>query len=219
MKVLAISDIHEQQYLMTDTCYKEEYDLVIVGGDITGEGCLNRYESFLKWLNKIPCSNKLIIAGNHDFQFYLPSHRKEALELTDKYNAIYLEDQLIEVNNKKIYGFPWTPVFFNWAFMLERGGEQLKRNISFIPENLDILVSHGPCYGILDMNKAGHLCGCEQLRDHVAKVKPKYHLFGHIHTNTGIPQEYITPDTTYYNISICDEKNRPLNAPRIFILN
>jgi Icc-related predicted phosphoesterase len=218
MKVLALSDTHEKEHLLlNDPIYLDYYDLVLVGGDVTGDGCLFKYEQFLKWLNTICATHKIIIAGNHDFQFYLPSKRKEALELTKQYNCIYLEDQLIEIDGKRIYGFPWTPVFFNWAFMLERKGEQMQRNVNFIPENLDILLTHGPCYSILDSNKAGHLCGCETLKERVELIKPKYHLFGHIHSyNKEVPREYITASTTYYNISICDERNKPISQPRVF---
>lgn len=60
----------------------------------------------------------------------------------------------------------------------EKEGEKLW---SMIPENTDILVTHGPPYGILDTNIQNQHTGCPHLLQRVLAIKPRLHVFGHIH--------------------------------------
>lgn len=182
-------------------------DILIHAGDITNKGSLEDVEDFNQWLGDLPHKHKIIIAGNHDFCFEKQNNDARAL-LT---NGIYLQDELIEILNLKIYGSPWQPWFFDWAFNLPRGVE-LKKKWDLIPENTDILVTHGPPYGILDKTKQNKMVGCEELSKRIEFIQPKYHIFGHIHEDYG---ERIINQTTYINCSTCNYGYEPINKPII----
>jgi Icc-related predicted phosphoesterase len=94
----------------------------------------------------------------------------------------YLEHEFVEVEGIKIFGSPYTPEFYDWAFMYK---PQEGIHIWNIPhKEIDILVTHGPPLGILDQVQRGNT-GCLDLLNLIHKVKPKYHLFGHIHEAYG----------------------------------
>jgi Icc-related predicted phosphoesterase len=91
-----------------------------------------------------------------------------------------------EVNTVSIYGSPWQPEFCDWAFNLQRQGPELLARWRQIPANVDILITHGPPYNILDTVATGEKCGCEHLAVEVKKrIKPRIHIFGHIHETYG----------------------------------
>ena len=129
---------------------------------------------------------------------------------------MYLEDSGVEIKGLKIYGSPHQPTFFDWAFNVRRG--KLKQYWDRIPEGLDILITHGPPKGILDQSEphlgSEHL-GCDELMAAVERVKPKLHVFGHIHGGYG-KVGYV--NTTFINASICDEQYRPTNQPWVIEL-
>jgi Icc-related predicted phosphoesterase len=125
--------------------------------------------------------------------------------------VVYLLDKMVEIDGIKIYGSPWQPRFYDWAFNVNRG-EAIAKKWELIPENLDILVTHGPPYGMLDDTINGMRVGCEELYKKVVQVKPKYHIFGHIHFGYGMR---VMEDTTYINAASLGEnyqytKNRPI---------
>lgn len=178
-------------------------DLLIVAGDITACDKLNQWKEFFQWLKKQPYDKKIVIAGNHDgfFKSGFPMNQKEANDLKEVQDFLkvmgedidvdfeYLCDFGTEYKGLKIYGSPWTPEFCNWHFMLPRG-EQLKEKWDLIPDDTDILITHGPAMGILDSvyrvaySKLDRV-GCADLRDAVERVRPKLHVFGHIHASYG----------------------------------
>jgi Icc-related predicted phosphoesterase len=166
-----------------------------------------------KWLQSLPHSHKIVIAGNHDWLF--ERQKKQAIELlkADYPNIVYLEDSGIEIMGLKFYGSPWQPWFYSWAFNVTRG--QLHKYWDLIPSGLDILVTHGPPMGILDQ-AAAHLgsehVGCAELITAVERTKPKIHVFGHIHGGYG-KRQY--GDTAFYNAAAVDEAYRPVNKPWI----
>jgi hypothetical protein len=61
-------------------------------------------------------------------------------------NCIYLENEFTIVHGYKIYGSPLTPEFCGWAFMYQTD-EEAKKNWEKVPDDVDILVTHGPPYG------------------------------------------------------------------------
>lgn len=101
-------------------------------------------------------------------------------------NCIYLEDSGTKVGGLNIYGSPWQPVFCDWAFNLERG-DPLRAVWKKIPDGTDILITHGPPIGHGDILKGGsERSGCVDLLMEIQKrVRPKYHIFGHIHEGYG----------------------------------
>src|SRR5689334_8867342 len=94
-----------------------------------------------------------------------------------------------------------------------------------IPEGLDVLITHGPPWGIMDRNIKGDLCGSKALYDHVFRVKPRVHVFGHIHEggNNKVGHHGIAKaqGIHFYNVAwvALDENGpRPPNPPRVLDL-
>lgn len=175
-------------------------DVLLFGGDLTNFGSQTDVARFDEWLAGLPHRHKFVIAGNHDYPF-----ENDANLLR---HATYLQDQLVEVEGLSIYGSPWQPIFCRMAFNLS--GPQLRERWSQIPQQLDILITHGPPRGVLDCTSRGVRVGCEELAQRVAQIRPKIHLFGHIHEGYG-QQEL--DGVHYCNASICDLGMRPNNRP------
>ncbi|KAL6307091.1 Metallo-dependent phosphatase-like protein [Sparassis latifolia] len=111
-------------------------------------------------------------------------------ELATSANILYLEDQQHEFRVKEggrlwsVYGSPWSPDFYNWAFNYERS-LQAEKIVSSIPKT-DILLTHGPPFGILDETITHEQVGCETLAMRLATtLRPRLHVFGHIHEAHG----------------------------------
>ena len=166
------------------------------------------------WLRAKPHKHKIIVAGNHDWLF--EKNLVLALEFMRGEGIVYLQDSEVTIEGLRFYGSPWQPWFCNWAFNVPRGG--LRPYWDKIPNGLDFLITHGPPMGILDQ-AVPHLgsehVGCRDLMDVVEIVKPKYHVFGHIHGSSGT-RKY--ENTTFINASVCDEAYRPVNFPKVIEL-
>lgn len=128
-------------------------------------------------------------------------------------NCIYLEDELLELWGVRIYGSPWQPEFCRWAFNVPRGTACLDK-WNQIPPGVDILVTHTPPVGHGDLCCSGVRAGCVELLSTVQqRVKPKYHVFGHVHEGYGITSD---GRIIYVNASTCDINYLPNNAPIVF---
>jgi len=206
MKLLLLADIHCQQDHLNNL---PSADVMIVAGDFCSYGNSKEAARFLQWYEKQPSPFKLLIAGNHDRCFEYPEKRASLLSKAP--SIIYLQDQEIVIDGVKFYGSPWQPEFYNWAFNLPRG-EPLRKKWAAIPDDCDVLITHGPPAGIADKNLDGINCGCEDLLDRVIQVKPQVQVFGHIHLGYGMNYQSIPP-TTFINCSICTEDYRPDNPP------
>jgi len=207
MRLVCVSDTHGYH----DAMRVPDGDVLIHAGDLTKRGTLEEVRAAGEWLTKLPHKHKLVVAGNHDFLFERDPAAARAL-LT---HATYLEDEAVEIDGVRFYGSPYTPEFFNWAFMLPRG-EALRAKWSRIPNDIDVLVTHGPPHKILDRTAHGDHAGCEALAERVAELKPQLHVFGHIHEGYGIRDD---GPTRYVNASICTFDYRPKNTPMIFELS
>lgn len=174
-------------------------DILVHAGDITKSGEVETVEDFNAWLGALPHRHKVVIAGNHDFCFAWEPERCRAL-LT---NAHYLQDQAITLDGLKFYGSPWQPVFFDMAFNLRRG-RALRDKWLKIPRGTDVVVTHGPPRGIGDQLANGEAVGCADLLDVVNLLRPKVHVFGHIHGGHGLTRG---EHTVFVNASVCDEQD------------
>ncbi|MCM8542529.1 MAG: metallophosphatase domain-containing protein [Lentisphaeraceae bacterium] len=199
MKFTVISDTHNKHSSLD----LGSGDVLLHCGDFSGRGTSQQIIHFNEWINQQDFKYKVVIAGNHDFMFENDPEAAQKL-LTD---VIYLQDSFIEIEGIKIYGSPWQPWFFDWAFNLKRGKE-LADKWAMIPEDTDILLTHGPPSGIGDITSRGDHAGCEDLLVRVKQIKPKFHCFGHIHEHSG---QWQIDDTTYINASICDLAYNPTN--------
>lgn len=207
MKTTFISDTHGQHESVTKLI-SGETELLIHAGDVSKLGTLPEVQSFLDWFEDLPVKHKVFIAGNHDF--LLERSRTLFRSLLENYSTFhYLEDSEIEIEGIRIWGSPVSPFFFNWAFNEHRGAP-IRRYWEMIPEGLDILVTHGPPFGVLDKTARGEAVGCEDLFEIIEKTKPRYHVFGHIHEAYGI---FKNQHTTFINASVLNLKYELKNLP------
>lgn len=179
-------------------------DVLIHAGDLCRVGSLDELAVACDFLDALPHRYKIVVAGNHDRAF--EEQPAAARTLVEKF--IYLQDQSCIIEGIKFYGSPWTPQFNDWAFNLPRGAP-LAEKWALIPENTNVLVTHGPPFGIGD--NSGLVPGregCAELLLRVQQVAPRLHLFGHIHQNPGRWQ--IGP-TTFVNATT-DECLRPVTV-------
>lgn len=210
MRITCIADLHGHLPNLIGG------DLLIVAGDLTARDTEKQVDEFGKWLAKQKYDLKVFIGGNHDGFLQKNFVPVECIDI------VYLCDSGTEFEGLKIWGSPWTPEFYDWHFMKKRGPE-LKAVWDKIPDDVDILVTHGPPYGILDKvvlsgrgDEFKH-AGCEELLKRLENIKPKLHVFGHIHSDGGKQLIYKRPgygvenNTLCVNAAIMDEDYRPIN--------
>lgn len=205
MKLVLISDTHGQHRELN----LPKGDVLVHAGDITFRGEHEITADFNAWLGELPFAHKVVIAGNHDFNFeLLPEQGKEFLS-----NAIYLNDSGCEIDGVKFWGSPIQPWFMNWAFNRQRG-EEIKKHWDLIPDGTDVLITHGPPSGLLDQPFGKQpSVGCWDLFEAIERVKPQLHVFGHIHGGYGERQ---FQGVQYVNASVVDEAYKLKNAPIIY---
>jgi Icc-related predicted phosphoesterase len=167
-------------------------------------GHLRDVAAFDDWLAGLPHPHKLVIAGNHDFCFERQPAESERLIK----HAHYLRDTGVTLAGLRFYGSPWQPWFFDWAFNLKRGPE-IRAKWDLIPEGVDVLITHGPPAGHGDLTTRGDRAGCADLLDALDRVRPRLHVFGHIHEGYG---QTLAGATRCINASICNVNYAPANA-------
>jgi len=211
-KILCISDTHDKHNLIPKE-WLEDADIIIHAGDISNVGGLSEIEYFCEWFSSLSqYKHKIFIAGNHDFGFEDKSI--EANEIVRKYpNITYLQDSSVTVEGLKIYGSPWQPEFFDWAFNLPRNGKQIESKWNAIDADTDILITHGPAWGMLDVTPGNLRVGCEVLTEKIANSKIRTHICGHIHHSYG---EMMRDWTHYINAATLNERYEVQNPPIIF---
>lgn len=198
MRVVCISDTHNHRIAVPDG------DLLLHAGDATARGTTKQILAFNEWLGSLPHRHKVIISGNHDFGF---ERDPEARNLIT--NATYLQDEEVTVDGVRIWGTPWQPRFYDWAFNLDRG-EPLRAIWAKVPTGIDILLCHGPPQGILDRCHDGARVGCEELTAALSRIRPRLCVFGHIHEDHG---KLHRDGTLFVNASICNLQYQPVQPP------
>lgn len=184
MKAWIISDTHG----LHDKLVIPLVDMVIHAGDAgtykNPSMNVNGVLDFLAWYRHLGIPNKILIAGNHDGSIEKGLIPKSAFD-----GIHYLQHEAKTIAGLKFFGSPYTPSFNDWAFNISRN--QLEQYWKDIPEDTDILVTHGPPKGILDltMDQDGHpfQCGCKALWNRVKRIQPKFQIFGHIHEEADFP--------------------------------
>jgi len=232
MKIVCISDTHGLHKSMEHLL--PEGDILIHAGDCTNVGKEKEIEEFIYWFQNLKgFDTKIFIAGNHDLGFEHYNgvrHNNEAPWLHHLLNeenlsqsdVVYLHDSEFIIESPefsrpiKFYGSPWQPEFYNWAFNLPRNGWELEVKWKDIPEDTDVLITHGPPHGVRDFTPNNLQVGCELLRFRVEHLNPPVHIFGHIHGAYGAAQ---IGETLYVNASTCTERYKPTNKPIIIELN
>lgn len=216
LRITCISDTHNKHNVLDN--FLPGGDILIHAGDMTGRGYRAELENFFKWYDGIQdYGHKLFIAGNHDFGFEEDNELYRGL-LTGYKTIDYLQDELLMVGEEysdmvKIWGSPWQPEFYNWAFNLPRGSS-LSEKWGMIPLDTDILITHGPPFGKLDrVDGVNENVGCVDLMGRIKVVKPKICVFGHIHEGAGY---VFDGDTHFINASILDGRYTFRNRPITF---
>lgn len=201
MKICAIADTHDNHRQIKIP----ECDVLIVAGDFTchRSPVLANYVDFNDWLGEIPLSitRKLVVAGNHDTLF----EKNPSLARSVLTNCTYLEDSGTSIEGINFWGSPWTPFFNSWVFM--KPDEMLEQYWHRMPDETNVLITHGPSFGVLDKNDIGQNCGSYSLLERVSQLAQlKLHVFGHIHESFGTEGKFI-------NASQTDLWNRLVNQP------
>jgi Icc-related predicted phosphoesterase len=216
MIIDCISDLHGYLPELTGG------DLLIIAGDLTAMDTDKEHFDFMENIGyhqmfKDKYEKVIYIAGNHDGFLDPKTKRHGRLRTPRHWNVYYLCDSGIKHNGLNIWGSPWTPTFHSWFFMKNRG-DQIKEMWDKIPDDTNILITHGPPFGIqdevagFDKHNNGKFAGCEELsvtiRDRLKNLK--LHVFGHIHDGYG---RVDANGITYINASIMDRNYRPVNKP------
>lgn len=207
MKLICISDTHGRHRKLD----LPEGDILIHAGDFTSHGTENNVRDFADWLDDQDYKDKIVIAGNHDKYCY--EFPKETEIMFDRENLYYLRDDAwYNEYNRYIYGSPYSSYFLNWFFNIPPGEEFKKWQE--LPDclNSQILITHGPPHGVRDMVGDRSL-GDIDLRNRVEVIRPKLHIFGHIHNGYGIEE---IGGITYINCSVLDESYSLVNKPIVF---
>ena len=191
MKILHISDTHNMHYQLQNL---PDADIIVHSGDVSEEGTEGEVLDFLNWFCALDYQYKIFVAGNHDFCLE-DGQIKGLLE-----NCHYLCYSSIEIERIKFFGVPY--------FLSNELNGDTEQLMSKIPNETNILITHRPPYGILDFDDSNNF-GCVDLLQAVQKVRPKYHLFGHIHASYGMEKSKYT---TFVNSSLV-RKNKIVNKP------
>ncbi len=204
MKLVAVADTHRA----FEKLKVPDGDVFIQAGDIDVYNVSDAIR-YNKWLGRLPHKHKLIVGGNHD-QWLAENtmdYKRSVLS-----NGTYLENSGVEIDGVKFWGSPITPTFNDWFFMADRG-ESIARYWDLVPEDTDVIITHGPPKNILDAAPRGcwfDYVGCEDLLKKIKRIKPKIHFFGHIHFSAGIEEKH---GVKFCNVSVMDEKYQVVNKP------
>lgn len=202
LKIVCIGDTHGYHRYLTIP----DGDILIHAGDFMANGRSTKaIEDFNGWLGGLPHRHRIVIAGNHDLLFQSdPKAARAALT-----NATYLENFGVTVEGFRFWGCPVTPVLGHMAFAVERGAAS-RKYWDRVPDDTDVLITHGPPFRVLDKNDiAGEHLGCQELTRAILRVKPRLHIFGHVHGGYG--QESGPGGTHMVNCALLNGKT--LNPP------
>lgn len=178
-KIIVVSDSHNKHNEIDIPSGNDE-GILIHCGDFTNNGTKEELDNFYTWFKNLKFKHKILIPGNHDKNFY---------ENSEKFKDIchVLNDNLITINGLKIWGSGKT--IHTEGFIKgynQYTKEEIKEYWNNIPMGLDILITHGPPYGILDKNIFGISAGDPVLLDVLKTKVPRYHFYGHIHEGHGV---------------------------------
>jgi len=202
-------------------------DVLVIAGDyapnFASRGEVDDARKQLEWvknnfnplLRSLDVQKVILCAGNHEWLHYVDEVKRTARHALE---AVYLEDQAYEFEGVKFYASPYQSWFYDWAFNFNRldpvsGYPEAKKIWSKIPDGVDVLITHGPPLNIRDQCRDGRRVGCPILRDRVLQIKPKLHVFGHIHGGYGAED---VEGIRFGNVSLCDEEYKPANPIQVF---
>jgi len=202
MQLTIISDTHSQ-----------EDQLGCLSGDVLIH-CGDMFNMFMddsedvermdKWFGKQNFDLILCVGGNHDYEL-----QKRVGYVDQPFrNAVYLEGRSYEFGGFKFFGAPWVPDLYGQAFYT--GDTEIVEKWADIPHDVDVLITHTPAHGVLDVSSSGLVLGCKHLRKVIDRVKPGVHCFGHVHDSSGI---YEGETTTFVNAALAGSGHKLVRQP------
>lgn len=197
-------------------------DLLIVAGDLTARDRINEYITFMDWICVQEYHKIIVIGGNHDMAIEFEPEIFTRIMNQIHGNFTYLCDEGVSWKGLRIWGSPWTKTFSmmnpDCMALTVDTDKQLAEKWALIPDDTDILITHCPPYGIMDgvqRNWVGlkqiEYCGSASLLKRALEIRPKLHVFGHIHEFGG--QSIKMGQTTFVNASIMNREYQPVNKP------
>jgi len=217
MTIVAISDTHGKHSKVK----LPSGDILVHSGDFTAYGNMHEFRDFIDWFAAQPFKYKVFTCGNHDA---ICERNLESCKAYVPAGVNFLMDQSVVIDGRVFYGSPWTPTFYDWSFMASRG-EAIGKVWARIPDEVDVLITHGPPYGHGDAvpSRLGSssTCnvGCIELLKRVYQVKPRVHIFGHIHEGYGRTDSDEITRTTFVNAATCNSNYKPKNRPQVIVLH
>jgi Icc-related predicted phosphoesterase len=198
-----VSDVHDQYEKL---CNMPKGDILLIAGDLTAQGKAGELKRLNTWLDQQDYKHKVLIPGNHDLSF--EKRWKWACSKLPAADAI-LNQELYVANGLKIWGEPRQPRFYDWAFNVPRN--QMKEKCwDKVPDDIDVLLTHGPPWGAGDWTSRQVHVGCEAQREYILEKSPRLVVCGHIHPGYGV---HILGNTTVVNASVVNEKYQVVNPP------
>ena len=225
MKVCAISDLHGELPEIPPC------ELLLLAGDL----CPGGYEMkrqpimqakwlinvFKPWLEEIPAESVVGVFGNHDFVGEIAPHLvPQSLRWT------LLQDAYAEINGFKVFGMPWQLPFYEWAYNLPE--EEIARKCKYIPDDTDIIISHGPPWSfgdavprrITDENEhkwpGMEHTGSKSLTQRILEIKPQLVVVGHIHESRGVYYPLGNDEVIIANVSLMNREYDAVYPPMVF---
>ncbi len=195
MRILHISDTHGEHHQLSDM---PGADVIVHSGDISFAGSEDEAIDFIQWFSSLPYTSKVFIAGNHDNCL----HGANIEDLPN--NCFYLSNSSVVIGGFTFHGVP--------LFMEDIVSGDYDESLKKIPDHTDVLITHQPPYGVLDFSGNSYY-GDRDLLQTVLDIRPRCHLFGHIHDAYGMENG---KDTLFANASIVDVYYRLLNKPFLF---
>ena len=202
-RIVCISDTHGYEGAPQ---LLEPSDVLIHAGDFTGSGTIQEIAKFNNWLNSLDIATKIVIPGNHDLLF--EKDWTHAVSLLTAADFVLNQSGTSIGNGLLVYGEQRQPEFNNWAFNVPR--DKMKYVWERAPQDTDILVTHGPPYGVGDKTLDGDHAGCKYQRQWIEEHQPRLVVCGHIHEGHGI---YSIGRTVVINAAICTRQYKPTNRP------
>lgn len=212
MRLVCISDTHGDH----DGLVLPQGDVLIHAGDFTAHGKREEVQSFMQWIGSQGFKHVLCIAGNHDT--YPEQEPEQTLEFAQEQGVVLLNDSGCVIDGRFFWGSPITPRFHDWSFMRDPG-KDIEAHWNLIPQNTDVLITHGPPFGIMDgvkrLSGGVENTGCPSLLEKVRQLSPVVHIFGHIHEGHGREEQ---AGVMFLNICTMNENYRIAHEPVVYEL-
>lgn len=218
MKVVLLSDTHNNH----DKLDLPACDVLIHSGDWSRHGTPEETTAFIDWFGRQQARVRVLTPGNHDL--FAEREPQVMAAMARERGVLWLLDEGADVLGLRVWASPFTPVHGSWAFQEERGA-QLGARWQRIPQNLDVLITHGPPHGVCDrIARDGSHVGCESLLEVVRARPPRFHVFGHVHEGRGegklegIPTRFLNV-SSFMSLRVRNPTSEDMHPPVVLDLD